>query len=299
MPGPTFIWSVRKRELKRAIIRMIRTRGVHGYELRKQLAASGDDVQLSYLYKTLGEMCREGLLVGRLEAGAHGPKTRQYYLTAQGRKELGRIFGEATELVHDFYEDYVAGLPRGLFAERFHAMLNEVCDGRESMAMIISSQLTMLHREILEGMTKRSGAKRSYLVRPADLDTHADFPHLTVLDGTFDDIPLRDGSLDSLIAVDIQDAVNLKRSCKEFRRVLQAGGIVFGCAPFMGMTGEHDPLDLGEFMKMMKCSWSGEPYLDKEMIRRALAESFDYVDIGSMAFLTAFVAGLKPIRTPA
>ncbi len=287
---------MRKRELKRAIIRMIRTRGMHGYELRKKLATIGEEVQLSYLYKTLTEMCDEELLVGRLEPGAHGPKTRQYYLTAKGRAELGRIFGEATELVHDFYEDYVSSLPPEFFATRFRAMLKEVCSGRESMSMIMSTHLTMLHREILEGMIARPGARHSYLIKPVGLEARADYPGLTVLDGGFDDIPLKDESLDALIAVDIQDALNLKRSCREFRRVLKPGGVIFGCAPFMGLGGTNDPLDVGEFMKKMKCSWSGSPYLDKETIKRSLASTFDYVDVGSLAFLTSFIAGLKPIR---
>jgi DNA-binding PadR family transcriptional regulator len=290
---------LRKRELKRAIIRLVRARGMHGYELRKRLGTLGEEVQLSYLYKTLGEMCGEGFLVSRLEAGAHGPKTRQYYLTARGRKELGSIFGEATEMVHDFYEDYVANLPPEFFTERFGAMLKEVCDGRESMAMIMSAHLTLLHREVLEGMARRSGAKRTYLIKPAGLEAHAEYPNLTVLDGGFDDIPLKEGCLDSLIVIDIQDAVNLKRSCREFRRVLRTGGVLFGCAPFMGVTGANDPLDVGEFMKKMKCLWGGNPYLDKETIKRSLAETFDYVDIGSMAFLTSFIAGLKPIRISA
>src|SRR5437899_10924633 len=108
MLGLTLLRSVRKRELKRAIIRMLRTRGMHGYELRKKLATIGEEVQLSYLYKTLTEMCAEELLVGRLEPGAHGPKTRQYYLTAKGRAELGRFIGEPAEFVHHCCEHYVS-----------------------------------------------------------------------------------------------------------------------------------------------------------------------------------------------
>ena len=103
---------MKKRELKRSIVRAIRDREVYGYELRGQLAAEGQKVQLSYLYKTLKEMEDEGLLESRRQAGERGPRRRHYRLTAKGRRELGSIFGEATELIHDFYEDYVSKLPQ-------------------------------------------------------------------------------------------------------------------------------------------------------------------------------------------
>src|SRR2546422_8780165 len=129
------------------------------------------------------------------------------------------------------------------------------------MQMIIATHLTWIHREILEGMVARPGPRHSYLIKPAGLEARADYPGLTVLDGGFDDIPLKDESLDALIAVDIQDALNLKRSCREFRRALKSRGVVFGWAPFMGLGGTTDPLGVGEVMKKMKWCWSGSPNL--------------------------------------
>lgn len=276
---------------------MTRGGGVYGYELHKRLASHGEGVQLSYLYKTLKEMCEEGLLEGRLQPGEHGPQRRQYRLTGRGIKELGRIFGEATELIHDYYEEYVANLPPEFFSERFHTMMGQVCDGRESAAMVISEPLTHLHREILEGLAQRAGGLRTYLIKPRHVTAQVDLPNLTILEGRFDDIPLKDKGLDALLVVDIQDATNIGRCCREFRRVLRAGGVLFGCAPFMGLGGARDPLEVGEFMKKTKYNWSHRPYLDRESIRRTLDETFDYVDVASMSFLTAFVSGLKPIRT--
>ena len=68
-----------------------------------------------------------------------------------------------------------------------------------------------------------------------------------------------------------------------------------GCAPFMGLSGRDDPLDVAEFMKKAKFTLTARPYVDKMMLKTALDESFDYCDVVKMSLLTVFVAGLKPI----
>ena len=278
---------------------MIRGGEMYGYEIQRLLSSQGEKLQLSYVYKTLKEMCDEGLLQGQLREGERGPQTRQYRLTAKGRKELGKIFGEATELIHDFYEEYVAGLPPEFFSDRFQTMLREVYGGRRIVGLIISEPLTVVHREILNGLLRRKGAERTYLIKPPHIIAEVERPNLTVLDGTFDDIPMKDKSLDAMIVVDIQDATYHERCCKEFLRVLRAGGVMVACCPFVGLGGTNDPLDVGEFMKKTKFTLSGRPYLDKETIKKTLTEHFDYVDMANMGFLTAFVAGLKPIQIAA
>src|SRR5712691_1136560 len=269
---------------------------MYGYEIWRRLAGEGESVQLSYLYKTLKEMGDGGLLHSRLEKGERGPQTRLYCLTPKGKKELGAILDEATELIHDFYEEYVANLPPEFFSEKFHRMMVEVCSGRENVALVISQPLTHLHREVLEGFCARSGAKSTYLIKPAHSDVSADFPNLIVLTGSLDDIPLRDQTLDAVAVVDIQDATNLKRCSREFRRVLRSGGVLWGCSPFMGLGGDRTPLEVGEHMKRLKYEWAGKPYPDRESIRKVLNDTFDYVDVASMGFLTAFMSGLKPIK---
>ena len=288
---------MKKRELKRSLLQLIRGREVYGYELRQLLAAHGEKVQLSYLYKTLKEMCNEDLLQSHLQASAHGPKRRLYSLTKQGMKELGKIFGDVTELIHEFYEDYVAKLPPEIFTDKFQMMMLEVYGGRESVACVTSEPLTTLHREVLLGMHARPGAKHTYLIKPPQVKADVELPNLTILDGSFDDIPLKDKSLDGMVVVDIQDAFNIRTCCSEFQRVLKSGGVMIGCAPFMGLVGEDEPLDVGEFIKRTKCNLAGKPYLEKEAIKKALAERFDYVDVACVAFMTGFICGLQPAST--
>jgi len=98
-----------------------------------------------------------------------------------------------------------------------------------------------------------------------------------------------------MLVVDIQDAVRLRSCSAEFRRVLKDGGIVSCCAAFLGLGAETDPLEVGEFMKKMRRVLPGKVYLDKRAIQEALAKDFDYVDVASMLYFTAFVAGLKPL----
>lgn len=290
---------MKKRELKRSIVRLIRGGELYGYEIRKILLSEGEKIQLSYLYKTLKEMCDEKLLESELSSGDHGPQTRKYRLTRQGREELGRVFGEATELIHDFYEDYVAKLPPRFFSEKFDMMMREAYGGRKSAALVTSEPLTQLHRRILHGLCGRSGAVSTFLIRSASIRAEPQIQGLRVLDGTMEDIPMKDQSLDAIVVVDLQDSMNLKACCRELRRVLKRGGLMFGCSPFIGLGGEYDPLEVGEFMKRTKYEMMGRAYLDKETVKKELAATFDYVDVANLAFMTAFVAGLKPIQLAA
>lgn len=287
---------MKKRELKRNVIRMIRGGEMYGYEMQKMLAAHGEKIELSHLYRTLKEMCDEGLLESSLRSGAHGPQTRQYRLSEKGRKELGEIFGEATELIHDFYEEYISNLSPEFFAERFQRTIREVFADRDSVAFVISESLTFLHRKICEGICMRPGAKLTYMIKPSHVKSISHMPNVTVLNGTLDDLPLKDRSLDALVIVDIEDAIPLRACCREFRRVLKDDGAMFGCAPFMGLGGSHDPLDVGEFMMKTRFDLNGRTYLDRETLRKALGEIFDYVDVTGVAHMTSFVAGLRPPR---
>jgi hypothetical protein len=176
-------------------------------------------------------------------------------------------------------------------------MMSKVYGRRADVAFVISEPLTHLHRDLLGTLARRSGRRRTYLVKPPGMKVSLADLELTVLDGTFDDIPLKDRSVDGMIVVDIQDALDLKRCCAEFRRVMRDGGVMCGCAPFLGLTGEGEPIELGEFMKKMKHDLRGQPYRDKESIRRALETHFDFVDVTGMGFMTAFVTSLNPTAT--
>jgi|SRR2546422_1450167 len=278
---------------------MIRNGDMYGYEIQRLLSSHGEKLQLSYLYKTLKEMSQEGVLRSQLQPGDEGPQRRQYRLTAKGQKELGSIFGEATELIHDFYEEYVANLPPRFFAEKFELMMGEVYGGRESVALIISEPLTRLHKLILDKLRRRKGGERTYLIKPPHIKTESGLVDVTTLEGDFEDIPMKDKSLDAIVAVDIQDSANLELCCKELRRVLKTGGVMVACCPFLGLAGTDEPLEVGEYMKRTKYVMSGRPYLNKEIVKKALAKDFDYVDVANMSFMTAFVAGLKPIQLAA
>src|SRR5438552_17968537 len=117
---------MRKRELKRAIVRIVWNREVYGYQLRGLPAACGTTVQLSYLSALLKEMTQDGLLESRVASGNSGPAKRMYRLAPKGRRDLGHVFGEAPELIHEAYGDYAARLPRPACPGRCHELLGLV-----------------------------------------------------------------------------------------------------------------------------------------------------------------------------
>src|SRR5947199_10766038 len=121
-----------------------------------------------------------------------------YRLAPKGRRELGHVFGEATELIHEAYEDYVSRLPRPAFADRFHEMMSHVYGKRAFVTFVISEPLTHLHRDLLQTLCSRPTGIRTYLVKPHEMRLDNMHPHMPVLDGKFDDIPHKNASLDGM-----------------------------------------------------------------------------------------------------
>src|SRR5436190_21787453 len=88
---------MRKRELKRAIVRIVWDREVYGYELRCLLAAGGTTVQLSYLYTLLKEITQGGLSERCVASGDRGPAMRMFHPAPKGGREVGDVFCETTD----------------------------------------------------------------------------------------------------------------------------------------------------------------------------------------------------------
>ena len=67
---------MKKRELKRQIMQVLKRKELHGYYIANRLTALGLPIHLGYLYQTLDEMEKEGLLVSRWEKSEAGPERR-------------------------------------------------------------------------------------------------------------------------------------------------------------------------------------------------------------------------------
>lgn len=82
---------MKPKDLKRIILKMFKSKEFYGYEIHKTLASKDIKIEISCLYRVLGEMLREGLLESRWETSQLGPKKRMYSLGEKGKNDLEKI----------------------------------------------------------------------------------------------------------------------------------------------------------------------------------------------------------------
>src|SRR4030065_388649 len=127
-----------KDDLKKAIVELVSTAEMHGYEIQKQLASKGFRLHLSYLYGVVSEMEQEGYLVGSQVKSTFGPEKKVFRLGKKGSEKLDRELKEAVKAIHVRYMDYLAKLPPEKSIIRKLQRLLDVQVGRQDKILVIA-----------------------------------------------------------------------------------------------------------------------------------------------------------------
>jgi DNA-binding PadR family transcriptional regulator len=220
-------------DLRRLVLRTLVEREAYGYELLGELAAKGVELRPNYLYMILAEMERDGLLLGRWtrRPGGAGPRRHVYTLSEKGEKEY-------TNLVKDSL-----GLLMGAF---FHhnQTREDITRHKERVRDLVDSLDTAPHN--LKGArvviaipsydplvcfplyyyawAEAFPNASIHLVKPRHLKLPASRPNVSLLDGSRNDIPLKDGFADLVVLEGIPNNATARETVAECMRVLKNGG---------------------------------------------------------------------------
>ncbi len=95
------------RELLTAwLLLLLDRKATHGYELRRQLVASGVQTEAGAMYRTLRRLETEGRAASTWEESDAGPRRRLYQVTAKGRDDLGELV-EAITITRDVHAAFL------------------------------------------------------------------------------------------------------------------------------------------------------------------------------------------------
>ena len=110
----------------------------------------------------------------------------------KGREELDRILLDAIETVHSFYGEYLQNLrPKiNVFAE-FLQPITEELRGHENIAFITTKYYGM-QEMMISFFQRKTPNGRIYFVKPKFVTMELNIDNLFLLDGTYDNIPLKD-----------------------------------------------------------------------------------------------------------
>ncbi len=282
---------MRTEDLKRVLLRMFGSREFYGYEVHKELASEKIEVGISRLYRVLTEMLRDGLLEGRWEKGQLGPRRRVYRIGKKGKTEREKLLLDAIDTVHGFYSEYLLNLP----AET--NVINSVCKllsskvDREGEIAFISPTYSVMHEKVLHKLRNEMPQAKIYFVKPASLAVDLNFDNLWFLNGTCDNIPLRDGYVDLAIVAEAPEKDCLEKSLREGHRVLKQDGTLAMLVPAILVSKYEDPLSIGNFIEKYEheASEKGD-YVKAEVLKALLQKFFHKVEEKRIVHMAFFLA---------
>jgi len=295
---------MRTPELKNTILRMTGMGEFYGYEIHKKLEQKKIKIGIGRLYSILAEMKDDGLLKDRWEKSQSGPRRRVYRIAKKGNIVRGiakkgnivrdEILGSAIKTVHEFYVEYLFGLPPELSVfNKISDLLVEKLKKKANVAYA-ASRFSGPVMKIMESLQEKFPDGNLYAIHPRDKNFQLGMDGVSVVDGTFEDIPMKDDYLDLLVVTG-----NIKSDClgqclEEWRRVLGVNGRLAIITPTALLVKFDDPLDIGEFIEQREHPrLESEDLLDFEILTNEVKKHFEYVDVNKVVHITV-IRGLNP-----
>ena len=240
---------IRTQDIKVKILEESGGREFYGYEIQKRLKRQGLDIEFGRLYKILTSMLREGLLQSRWEKSSKGPKRKLFKVDEKGQKALDEAFLAAIDLVREHYNDYVLNLAPWINPiVALSGMLTQRLLKNSSIAFV-SARLGSTDQVILGAIQKRVPDCEIISVRPKPETLGFQSESETSLDGEYDNIPLKDHSVDLLVVMGVPERQRLRRSMDEWRRILKFEGDLAMVAPDVLLSVHKDPTNLDDFVE--------------------------------------------------
>lgn len=282
---------MRTEELKKVVLRTFGSREFYGYEVHKELASEKVDVGISRLYRVLTEMLREGLLEGQWEKSVLGPRRRVYRIGKKGKEESKKLLLEAINTVHGFYSEYLLNLPDETnVLSSMYKLLSSNVDRKGEIAFI-SPTYSVMHEKILHKLHNEMPQAKIYFVKPASLTVDLSFDNLWFLNGTCDNIPLRNGYVDLAIVAEAPEKDCLEKSLTEVHRVLNQDGTLAMVIPTTLVCKYDDPLSIGNFIEKYEHEASEKSdYVEAEALKELLQKLFNKVEEKEIVHMTIFLA---------
>ncbi len=279
---------MRRNDAKSIILRMLKNRGMNGYEMSRQLQSKDIRTDLTSLYRILKNMEKEGYTESEWRKSSFGPKKRVYKLTEKGRGELNRMLREAIITVHDFYQEYLAQLPsQKSLLQKLSTLLSANMKVRENVLIVAPK---VFYEWMVSSIYERVG--RVYLIKPTTMKIAHNYSNLTILEGSTDNIPLRENFADG---IRVHGALgNTDNALRELSRVLKGDGVLAVVTPYFSRRSE-EPLTFAEFIEKVEQEISAEDKLalDYESFKSQLTNFFHKVRTYRLGHLAIFIAKWK------
>lgn len=250
---------MRTAELKAAILRIAGKDEFYGYDMHKKLEQKKTKIGIGRLYSILSEMKNEGLLKDRWEKSTSGPRRRVYRTAKLGDLERERILMEAIRTVHEFYTEYLRNLPpeRSVFTTVGNLLVKKL--PKNARMAYAAHRFSGPVRQVLAILQQRLPEGNLFAIHHEEKGDDLGLDNVSVVGGTFEDIPMKDDYLDLLIVTGPLSRDVLDAYLSEWQRVVNVNGKLVIISPTALLAKYEDPLNIGEFVEERE-----HPRLDSE-----------------------------------
>lgn len=288
--------SMRSAELKKAILRIAGKDEFYGYEMHKKLGQKKSKIGIGRLYSILAEMKNEGLLKDRWEKSNSGPRRRVYRTAKLGDQERERILMEAIRTVHEFYMEYLNGLPPESSAFTMITDLLVQKIPKDATIAYAANRFGGPVSKIMSNQQEKLPDGTLYAIHPTEKGANLGMDNVSFVSGTFEDIPMKDDFLDQLVVSGNISSDTLDTCLSEWQRVLNVKGTLAIVSPTALLAKYKDPLEIGEFVEQREHPRldSGDP-LDIEILTNEMKKYFERVVEKKVVHITV-LRGFKPLR---
>ena len=289
---------MRSEDLKRSILKILSDGESYGYEVHRKLLREGVRIEISRLYRVLNEMLKENYLTGRWEKSVIGPRRRVYKIGRKGAVELNVMLLEAIGTVHEYYGNYLMRLPPKINAlNRIGRLLTRELEQGATIGYLVC-EYSPFHERMIRILCDEAPKGEVYFIKPASLDIDLEIENLSSLDGTYQNIPLKNSHLDALLVIGVPSKKHLKNSAREWHRTIRRNGRLGILTPTALINKIDDPLTIGDFMEKYEHeSVEGNEKADRETFQTILRESFQKVEARKVVIMTLVLAS-KPKPYP-
>ncbi|MDE1852737.1 MAG: helix-turn-helix transcriptional regulator [Thaumarchaeota archaeon] len=295
--------------LQVSILRVLKGQELSGYDLYKALATKGMDVWPNHVYTVLVKMERDGLLKGRwTDARGKAPRKHLYSLSREGNAEYDTLVEDSLGLIMEhFFEKSLSFEDIGFHMRLSKEILGGLAkwsDGSAFRLVIVGPDYNPMvcFPKFYYSVSEAYPNADVYVVkRPwkRGLDGRK---NLKVLDGSRDDIPLRDGFADYVLLQGFPNSSPVEATLEECSRVLRDDGSVFLEIPEILTKERRSPYvtNFPDFvLRLFYEHYGQDRIVEVEEVRNLLLHGFARVKSIDVRGKIIFYAEGKLPRTPA
>jgi DNA-binding PadR family transcriptional regulator len=287
-------------ELKLKILQIVWSSNCYGYEIHKMLVSQGTRIDIGRLYRVLNEMLTEGLVRCRWEKSEKGPQKRVYVMADKGSQALDRLLRDAIDVIHRFYSDYLAKLPRATSIFDAFAKIATPEPVEHGIIGFLSREPSPIHEKIFASLQRRIPIDAIYAIHPAEVHLDLNLENVISMAGDYSDIPVRRNLISLLIIEGLPSSQNSHAAAEEWHRVIRENGRLLLIVPTAFFSSKVDPLSIGDFMEKMEHQNRREETVNGEDLILTLGRFFENVEKRQMLQMTLLLAHhpLKSSKSP-